>query len=175
MCAFGQKGVGWYRCQTPPTAPRQAEKLIGSIWQSGSPSAHLCIFSFRLTPFPSHPSCSPVGVATPDTHTRTPGGLQAVIGKCVRRAETGRVARPPAAIAVPREMWGDSLASLCQSYPAPEGVKGRRDGERQQAGTKQDAWSRLLRKLMAPHDLITIRISFIGQGQHRYKRLGFGV
>lgn len=68
MCVLGQEGAGWYRCQTPPTAPWQAEKLIGSIWLSESPSARLCIFSFHLALFASHPSCSPVGVATPDTH-----------------------------------------------------------------------------------------------------------
>lgn len=35
--------------------------------------------------------------------------------------EADRAGRPPAASGVPREMWADRLASLCQGQQSPQG------------------------------------------------------
>lgn len=61
-----------------PTAPWRPEKLIGNIWLSGNPSAHLCISCFHPTFLFLHPSFPPMGAAAPDNHMLTPVWLQAV-------------------------------------------------------------------------------------------------
>lgn len=122
-------GTGARLSPNSPVAAGEVNWQHLAVWEPKCPFVHLLFPPYLPFFFFLHLYFPPMGAAAPDTHMVTPVWLQAANTTCVSvcmwdivgSMEIDRAARPPAVTVVPREMWADRLASLCQSEQCPQG------------------------------------------------------